>query len=147
MFIKSEPKGKIYEELIEIAFEVCDEFILVLRSDVEISENANSVIERLSGSLKCSKEQFVWAGTEYFGENPAKVFYFKTDEKSKSTLLKVANSFHEWFQPNLPEDLSFYKDGSEWLVNTAHEYSTYIYTTDSEIKEKILKIEGIEVKE
>lgn len=147
MFIKSEPKGKIYNELIELAFEVCDEFILVLRSDIDVSKNANSVIESLSSSLKYSKDQFVWAGTEYLGDKPAKVFYFNTDEKAKITLLKVANSFHDWFQPNLPEDLSFYKNGNEWLVNTAHEYSTYIYSEDSEINERILKIEGISVKD
>ena len=34
MFIETNPKDKIYRDLIDLAFEICEEFILVVRHDI-----------------------------------------------------------------------------------------------------------------
>ncbi|OPJ60259.1 stage III sporulation protein AH [Clostridium chromiireducens] len=146
MFIEDNSKEKVYRDLIDLVFGICDEFILVIRKDISVTVNVNHVLEKLQSSLKEVKEQFEWPGTEYFGEQPALVYYYNTDNHAKETLKQVSNSFHEWVQPNLPEDLSFLKSGTPWLINTAHERESYILTDDKEEIDKILKIEGLKVR-
>ena len=70
-FISADPKGKLYHDLIDLAFECCDEFILVLRQDMYVSQNAKNVLERLSPSLIEVKEQYEWPGTLLGGGRPA----------------------------------------------------------------------------
>ncbi|EGW38005.1 hypothetical protein [Desulfosporosinus sp. OT] len=74
-FISTDPKGKVYHDLIDLAFQCCDEFILVARKDIDVSDNARTVIEKLTSSLKEIKEQFEWPGTRYFGTEPASVYF------------------------------------------------------------------------
>lgn len=143
MFISSDPKNKVYKDLLDLAFSVCSRFILVVRKDINISRNAKSVLESLAPFLIEAKEQFEWPGTKYFGEKPATVYYFKTDEKAKRILLEASNSLHTWVQPHLPEDLSFIKNQEPWLINTSHETESFIITEDTEEIEKISKIENL----
>ncbi|MGH4120391.1 stage III sporulation protein AH [Clostridium sp.] len=146
MFIETNPREKIYRDLIDLAFEVCNEFVLVVRSDMDINTNVNYVLEKLKPSLKEVKEQFEWPGTIYGGEQPVLVYYYNTDNHAKKILKQVSNSLHDWVQPNLPEDLSFIKNHKPWLVNTSHEYESYIETKDEEEINKIIKIKGLKVR-
>jgi len=52
MFIENNPEDKIYRDLIDLAFDICDEFILVIRRDMDISDNMNNVLEKLKPFLK-----------------------------------------------------------------------------------------------
>lgn len=146
MFIQTNPEDKTYRDLIDLAFEICDEFVLVVRKDVSINDNINNILEKLQYSLKEVKEQFEWPGTIYFGEQPASVYYYNTDNRAKETLKQVSNSLHDWVQPNLPEDLSFIKNHVPWLINTSHEYESYIETEDKKEIDKIIKIKGLKIK-
>lgn len=132
-----------YKELIDLAFKYCDEFTLVVRKDIDLNNNAKSVIEKLKSSLKTVKEQSKWPGTSLGMGRTAYVYYYNTDDQVKKIIKEVADSLHSWMQPNLPEDLSFLKNGSEWLINTAHEKDTHIITADKEECEKIKDIEGV----
>jgi len=51
---------------------------------------------------------------------------------------------HGWVQPNSPEDLPFIKNHKSWLINTSHEYESYIEGKDEDKEEiyKILKSKG-----
>lgn len=146
MFIETNPKERIYRDLIDLAFEICNEFVLVIRNDTSINANVNHVLEKLQPSLKEVKEQFEWPGTIYCGEQPALVYYYNTDNHAKEILKQMSNSLHDWVQPNLPEDLSFIKDHKPWLINISHEYESYIVTEDKEEIDKIIKIKGIQVR-
>lgn len=146
MFIKTNPKEKVYRDLIDLAFEVCNEFVLVVRSDMDTNTNINHVLEKLQPSLKQVKEQFEWPGTVYLGEKPALVYYYSTDDHAKETLKQVSNSLHDWVQPNLPEDLSFIKNNKPWLINTSHECESHVLTEDREEIDKITKIEGLKIR-
>jgi len=139
------PKGIVYNELIDLAFEICDEFILVVRNELKLNVNANQVLKKLQPSFKKVKEQFEWPGTMCFGEKPAKVHYYNTDNYAKEILKYESNSLHDWVQPNLPEDLSFIKNNHPWLVNTSHENESYILTENKKEIDKIMKIEGLKV--
>lgn len=146
IFISNDPKGKVYHDLIDLAFKCCDEFVLVLRKDIDISNNARTVIEGLSSSLKEIKEQFEWPGTRCFGKEPALVYYFQTDKFANKVLKEVSNSLQTWIQPDLPEDLSFKKGKGLWLINTSHEKESYLVTEDKEDIDKFLKIEDLQIR-
>ena len=146
MFIETNPNNKIYRDLIDLAFEICDEFVLVVRPDISKNDNIHNVLWELQYSLKKVKEQFEWPGTIYGGEHPVLVYYYNTDKRAKETLKQVSNSLHDWVQPNLPEDLSFIKNHVPWLINTSHEDVSYIKTEDEEEIDKILKIKGLKIR-
>ncbi len=66
MFFTADPKGEIYKQLIDLAFNICDEFVLVtyiLLEYGELNQNGKSILENLKPSLKEIKEQFYWPGT------------------------------------------------------------------------------------
>ena len=146
MFITSDPKDKVYKDLLDLAFSVCDEFILVVRSSISIFNNVTDVLEKLYPFLKEKKEQSEWPGTKYFGKKSVIVYYYKTDEEAKRILLKFSNSLHSWVQPNLPEDLCFLKNQKPWLINTAHERASYFDTDDKDEIEKIMNVENLTVR-
>lgn len=147
-FISTNPKGKVYQDLIDLAFECCDEFVLVVRQqNMYVSQNAKSVLEKLSCSLKEVKEQYEWPGTILGGGKPALVYYFRTDEQAKRILKEVSNSLHSWVHPDLPEDLSFRKGEDLWLVNTSHEASSSLITNDKDDIDKFLNIRDLEFRE
>ena len=53
--------------------------------------------------------------------------------------------FASWEQPELPEDLSFLKDGEIWMATSSHENECYISPTNqSEIKD-LQSINGLEL--
>ncbi|WP_253200551.1 hypothetical protein [Clostridium sp. CF012] len=68
MFIETNPKEMIYKDLIDLAFEICSEFVLVVRNDIGINTNINYVLEKSQPSLNEVKDQFEWPGTVCFGE-------------------------------------------------------------------------------
>ncbi len=146
MFIDNNPENKVYRDLIDLAFDICDEFILVVRRDMDISDNMDNVLEKLKPFLKEVKEQFEWPGTITLCEQPALVYYYSTDNNAKEILKQASNSLHEWLQPHLPEDLCFIKNSKPWLINTSHERLSYILTEDKEDIDRIIKIKGLKIK-
>lgn len=52
MVIETNPKDKVYIDLIDLAFEICDEFVLVIKDDVFSNQNVNYFLEELSSSTK-----------------------------------------------------------------------------------------------
>lgn len=146
MFIENNPEDKAYRDLIDLAFDTCDEFILVVRRNIDISDNMNNVLKKLKPFLKEVKEQFEWPGTIDLSEQPALVYYYGTGNNAKEILKQASNSLHEWIQPHLPEDLCFIKNSKPWLINISHERLSYILTEDKEDINRIIKIKGFKIK-
>jgi hypothetical protein len=147
MIITSEPKNDIYRRLLDLAFDLCDEFILVVRKEqsLELNENAKSVLEKLNDHLKEIKEQTEWAGTILY-EHTAYVYHYNTSPKAGEIIKEVSNSLYAWIHPDLPEDLSFYKNGKPWLVNTAHDKQSFIFSEDKSEINRVASIKGLEIK-
>ena len=143
MFIETNPRDKVYIDLIDLAFEICDEFVFVVRDDVFSNQNVNYLLEELSSSIKEIKRQCYWPGT--YCSSMSTVYYYSTDEHAMRIIKKVSNSLHDWIHPDLPEDLSFIKHNKDWLTNTSHEQESYIFSDDKEEIDKIIKIEGLKV--
>ena len=49
-------KNKVYKDLLDYAFNVCDEFVLVVRKDISISKTAETVLESLSAFMSEKKK-------------------------------------------------------------------------------------------
>lgn len=145
IIIKQNPKGEVYEKLIDLAFEVCDEFHLVVRRDLGSTRQLEPILKELECSIKEMAVTNEWTGTKLGGGQKAKVYYYRTDETAGKILKERADSLYEWMQPNLPEDLSFLKKGKPWLVNIAHEEESYIMTESEYLIKRISAIEGLKI--
>lgn len=145
IIIEENPKGETYEKLIDLAFELCDEFHLVVRRDLGSTRQLEPILKELESSLKEMVVTNEWTGTLLGGGQKAKVYYYSADEHARKIVKERADSLYEWMQPNLPEDLSFLKKGKPWLVNIAHEEESYIMSESEYWIKRILDIEGLKI--
>lgn len=128
MFINKDPEGKAYESFIDLAFEVCDEFMFVIRDDMPITDRITQITKDLSPYLTYSANQSEWPGTSYGGTAIMTVYFYSTTDGAKEIIKNISYSLHTWVQPKLPEDLCFIKNGESWLINTAHESCSHVKT-------------------
>lgn len=141
-----EPKGKSYEELIDLATKVCNEFILVRRYRDNLSESVDRLLKDLSEFLVEEKEQQSWPGTkttEY-----VIVYYFKLNDITKEVLKKYSKGLYSWMEPMLLQDLCFLKgDRRPWIINIAHEQFSYIENNSDDDINKLKGIKGLQLEE
>lgn len=145
--IVKNPKNEVYRELLDICFQFCDEFQLVLRTDIDedVSDLENE-LKVIQDSFTVMKKESEWASTMLDGAT-ADVYYFKTTENAKAMLKKMSNSLFEWQMPDLPEDLSFYQNGKVWMSTSSHEELCFIYPQNKLETEKIKTINGLKIEE
>lgn len=146
IIIEHNPKNDVYKNLIDVAFEICDQFHLVLRNDMGTLKKCTPILKILKNSLIVMKEESEWASTILGDGQTARVYYFRTDANANKVLKEVTNSLYSWVHPDFPEDLSFFKQGKEWLVTISHEYESYIFTEEKNEIEKVLNIKGLKAK-
>jgi len=119
-----------YEALLNLAMNKCDTAQLVVRNDVMKETSVMAFTEKINQYLIKADLQNEWAGTRLGDGHTALVMHYNVSGEIIRIFKEYANSFFEWVQPSLPEDLSFFKDGREMLINTAHEKQLYIITND-----------------
>ena len=148
--IDQNPENENFDELMDLAFEICTKFHLVLRRDMGNIRALDPILDKFKGSLKEMKLESKWASTILEDDNKAEVYYYHADENAKKVVKELSNSLYEWCLsgPNvLPEDLSFFKDDSVWLVNCAHERESYINTDDEDEIDRLKNIKGLKISE
>jgi hypothetical protein len=138
VIITKNPKDEVYRNLIDLAFDVCDEFVLVVHTyGLRFSQNAQTILDKLKGSLIEVKER---------SEEPRLFeYHYRTSIEARNLVKKVSVTLYSWLQPGLPEDLSFLKNGKPWLVNIAHEHYSTILTDDLSEINRIKSIPGLEI--
>jgi hypothetical protein len=146
IIIKHNPKKDVYKKLIDVAFEICDTFHLVLRKDMGPLNKCLPILKMLESSLIVMKEESEWASTILGDGQTAKVYYYRTDTNASKIIREVSNSLYDWVHPSFPEDLSFFKEGKEWLVTISHENECYIITDEESEIEKVMSIKGLKAK-
>ncbi|MEJ9216800.1 hypothetical protein P4H46_01030 [Paenibacillus glucanolyticus] len=139
-----EPKGTTYKDLLEVAFSTCDEFLLVKRDQLDLNKNAKQWIEEIKPHIKEIRRQDAWPGTTLLGHY-ADVYYFNCNQELKEVLIRKTDHLYQWLQPELLEDICFYKKGEVWLATVAHEQIGVIMTEDENEIEKIRGIKGIKM--
>jgi len=143
--ITKNPKKKTYKDLMELAFKICDSFHLVIRKDMGTIEDYNQILQRLESSLIEMKEESEWASTILGDGQTAYVYYYNTDNNAKKVVLESSNNLFGWEHPDLPEDLSFFKNNKEWLVTISHEKEAFIYNSDKSELDQINAIKGLKI--
>lgn len=114
---------QIYTYLLKHSLTKCTEFILVVRSELELNSNGTRVLDTLKPYLKEEIKAYEWPGTEMVKEGkPATIYHYYLNEETMNILLESANNLYSWVQPDLPEDLCFInQDGTPWLCSVGHE--------------------------
>ncbi|MEY8192391.1 stage III sporulation protein AH [Peribacillus simplex] len=141
--LTKKPQKKVYTDLINLAFDTCDRFHLVIRKDMGPLDMFKDFLKQLDSSLIEVKEESEWASNILADGEKAFVYYYHTDSSAKAIILDATNSLYDWVYPQLPEDLSFFKNGKEWLATNSHEQECYILTEDKNEIDKVMNIKGI----
>jgi len=144
--IDSEPKNEVYYSVIDLAFDICDEFILVVERSYPPSLNNNGklILKKLRPFFIEKKKQSEWAGTTLAKGDTAFVYHYRTDPGAKEIIKEVSRSLYDWVHRDFPEDLSFYKNGKPWLVNVSHERISHFNTDDESDIRSIKSIERLD---
>lgn len=137
----NEPKQENYKKLMDLAFKYCDKFAFIRHSQLFYHQTIDLLLAELQEEFIVSKEQTEWPGT--ISVPPATVYYFETTDNAREIIQKACESLFDWKAPYLPDDLCFFRDGNEWLINTAHERFCAIKTDEEEIINEIKKLEGL----
>ena len=121
-----EPTGGSWRGLLNVAFDYCDEFLLVTLPLNPLRQSAMGILHRLSPFLLSRDQRSEWPGTKLWGHT-AMVYRFQLASYTKEILLAAAAGPYSWLQPELPEDLCFLRPaGTPWLVTIAHERDGYL---------------------
>lgn len=121
-------------------------FTFVVRSEMEISSDAQLLIKRLGNSLIENKKVSEWPGTKLL-DGTAELYKYKLDAISKATLIEIGCGLFDWIQPSMPEDLSFlYQNGQNCLTSISHEKDAWLSINDNEYLDVVKKLDGIVVK-
>ncbi|KOP67262.1 hypothetical protein AMS62_19915 [Bacillus sp. FJAT-18019] len=137
-----EPKGTTYKELLNVAFSICDEFLLVKRDQLDLNENGKKFIGEIKPYVKEIRRQDEWPGTTLLGHY-ADVYYFDCNQELKEILISKTERLYQWLTPELLEDICFLKKGEVWLATVAHEKIGVIMSENQNELEKVRGIEGI----
>lgn len=146
MRIYSDPKGKAYEQVIDLAIQNSEFFVLgekmgdspyiersqyhlqlealapYLEKTIVIHEDERDELIQLSQTYK--SHAFYTTGTYYF---------YRCCEDSGRLLKQMANRLSDWIYPHLPEDLCFLKQGGgDYLFSIVHEDMYGLSVTEEE---------------
>lgn len=109
---------------------------------MELSINGQNLLKKLHFCLIDCKKQNSWPGTQTEGDSF--VYYYKLNNDSAEIIKKHSEGLYSWIQPNLPEDLCFFKHGrQEWIINVAHESFGGIKSNDIEEIKRVTNTTGI----
>lgn len=129
----SEPRGHLYEALIEFAGRDCAKAMLVVRPDLGLSPDGKAVLDRLAPHVVAHYAASRWPGTELLDDSTAEVFEYELGPEVARRLAAEVDGLYEWRQPERPEDLAFLtRGGDEYLVSIAHEREGFLSLSDSE---------------
>lgn len=144
IILQENPTGTTYQGLIDICFENCDQFHLVLRKDMGSLKSFDEFLKEINSALVTVKDESEWASTILGDGQTARVYYYHTkDENVKKAIKETVKSLYEWEMPEYPEDLSFFKEGEIWLSTSSHEEECYIFPNQDDEIEMIMNINGI----
>ena len=108
-----------YSKLLREMLTNADSFSFVVRDGMGLNESGKKIIEDLKSHLIEATRSSEWPGTKLINHT-ALVSKYRLNEESIKSLSRVKGLF-DWMQPDLPEDLTFYKNDKPIFVSIAHE--------------------------
>ena len=132
-----------YIDFIKYMLSKSDYFSLIdfrYKKNEPMKKGTKLIFEALKKYRVYSQYTEKWPGTETFDtDNFYKIIFYKADVEAYESLTIVDNIF-DWYYPNAPMDLCFYRNGFCWYESAAHEGEAYLYVDDLD---EIYEIEKI----
>jgi hypothetical protein len=126
------PNGVIYRRILEEGLKHCGIILLVVRNGLNLDASGYAILGKLKPYQLCKGEESEWPGTVLFDDS-AVVYRFKYVHAVFEIIRDVADSFCDWEQPNLPEDLCLLRSNEDpWFVTISHEQDCYFELTQTE---------------
>ncbi len=120
-YFSREPRGTLYVDLISALGSMAPRILLVIRREVELSDEGKALLEELAPSCTSVTQRAEWPGTKLHGNATAEVREYSTSRDVLSALSRATSGLYGW-QSGLPEDLAFIRDDGAALMDTiAHE--------------------------
>ncbi|WP_454191147.1 leucine-rich repeat domain-containing protein [Paenibacillus sp. Marseille-Q7038] len=152
----TDPKGEAYKQVIDLAIQNSECFVLGYKMVDLPSENQKyqSVLEELKPYLmktiviqNNNREEVIQIREAYRSHAfycSGTYYFYKSCEESGLLLKQFAGSLSDWIFPNLPEDLCFLKkDGEDYLYSVVHEGMYGINVSENEAIELMDQITGL----
>lgn len=158
MYVIKEIKDLVYEKMIEYMFEKCDAVMFVSKKNgfgnrkiIQLEKTMELVKKELEKSFLKKRNGAHWVyskigynelGISGYSDPPNfgdlfEIYFYKLSKETKEYLL-TNKKLYNWLNPNYPEDIAFFKNGSCWFYSVTHEETCEIYyETDNEYQELI----------
>ena len=109
------------------------------RKNTKMKSSVRFVYEALRPYKLYRENTKKWPNTETWDDSVYSLVFYKCDMNCEK-ILKSAGNIFNWYQPDFPMDLCFYRDGYCWLSITAHEEMAVLYTDDEENVKNLQKL-------
>lgn len=158
MRMYTDPKGKAYEQVIDLAIQNSEYIVLKVKIPAKvISCNYKSVLEALKPYLLKTivaevddMDEVKLINNTYCSNafySAESYNFYKCCAESGNILKQIANRLSDWIYPNLPEDLCFLKEGGgDYLYSIVHERMYGMEVTEEEAIELMDRIKGLFLK-
>jgi len=125
--------GDVYERILRFArSEGLPLGLVVVQRQNRLSDSARRVLAALEEQVVSRSQESEWPGTRLV-DHAAKVIRFQLNDETVDILVEAADSFFDWEQPELPEDLALLReDGTTWLGSITHERELWFELTADE---------------
>jgi hypothetical protein len=133
-WIASEPKGKVYSDLLDFCRSRSSRASVVIHKGARPSKDVFDFIEECKEFIVDERQQSNWPGGGTL-RGTETVIYFSVCDKFIDKLKKSSLSLYDWVHPFLPEDLAFYdNEGNVILATIGHEQAAFVILNDTERK-------------
>ena len=130
--LHSEPALDLYERTLDVGAEFCPLASVVVNWRKRLSGRAVSFLADLKPFIEHTVEASTWPGTQILS-GTAEVIYFSYNVESVTLLKRYSSRLYDWFEPELPEDLSLLRSHDDpWLASIVHERDAYFVLNSDE---------------
>lgn len=128
------PRGADYRAILLATANMADRFGVIVRSEkVHLSVDALRLLDDLCPYSISVAQVDRWPGSQLSGPRRSTCITYACNPSAISLLMEAADSFNDWVNPFLPEDLHFLRaDGSVVLGTIAQENQVWTELSQQE---------------
>lgn len=139
-----------YDVLSPDSLKMCDEYYKAhpeqaeeeIPVDYDYYDRMKKIIQPIEGAIIRKENKFSYLGYGY--GHLCETFFIDTRHPEVREFLASAGSIFSWRYPDFPEDLSFLRNGKNFIRNVAHENMLFFYDIKTSEIERLNKL-GIEL--
>lgn len=142
-FFRDQPRGLLYRSLIEWLTPRSAELWLIVRHEDLQEQSVEDALDALEPWQRAVQPVSEWPGTRLLA-GTATCHRYSCTPSAAAVVATLVDGLYDWQQPELPEDLSFMRDGgSPLLATVAHEREAYLELTPEEEAELRMELPAV----